>query len=662
MRRASIPIGRLALLLTAAAGPWCEAGAGARARERLAARADATFASWDLDLAGLHVFDARAAIGEHEVRSDEILVTATADGVEIHVRGLVSDRRAAPPPTSSAAATTDEAPASEPRGDRFRIANAGIPVRVVTTGTVHWPVGRGIAASITDPSVEIDAAGWPTIRADAALQGLAADAVVVDDAIITRSAGRWTIHGELGAPDGSVLTLDGSVDASVRTVGIRDADGATVVVTQSVGEQAATLDATDFPIGRAGPLLGAHAEPHGVRLDRARVGGRLELTWGAATRVHAEDVVVRDVAVDNRRLSARTVRLDEVSIDGDASLHGDRVELQLVVGHHDARVAIGGQVDREGVVLDLDVAELPCDALLDALPAGTADALVGMRLGGTIAAGAHLAVSFAALNAARGQGAEPPPEAPPGELSLVFPFLERCRTLADPANVDIAALRGPYRHRFADDAGRVRERVLAPGAADFAPLGRVPRLASAFIALEDMHYWYHDGFDREQIERAFWHNVVSGRVRRGASTISQQTARNLWLGVDRSIARKMQEAYLTTRLESGVSKTRILELYVNLVELGPGIYGVEAASQFYFGKPAAELDVLQAVHLASLAPAPVTYAERFADGRVDDAWMDELRGHVRRMHRNRMIGEAELRAALAGRDASVRLGLRDRTR
>jgi membrane peptidoglycan carboxypeptidase len=194
--------------------------------------------------------------------------------------------------------------------------------------------------------------------------------------------------------------------------------------------------------------------------------------------------------------------------------------------------------------------------------------------------------------------------------------------------------------------GRRHDRVLAPGAPGFVPLVRAPRIAAAFVALEDMRFRSHDGFDRDQIERAFWHNLVAGKVRRGASTISQQTARNLWLGVDRSLARKLQEAWLTARLEATVEKDRILELYMNLIELGPGVFGIDDGARHHFGLAPRELDVLQALHLASLAPAPRTLSKRFASGQVDDAWLTELREHARRMHRNGMISEDELMVAL----------------
>src|SRR5690606_28951397 len=140
----------------------------------------------------------------------------------------------------------------------------------------------------------------------------------------------------------------------------------------------------------------------------------------------------------------------------------------------------------------------------------------------------------------------------------------------------------------------------------------VPERAHACVILEGGRLSRHDGFDREQIERAFWYTLLEGKVSRGASTISQQTARSLWLGIDRSISRKLAEALLAAELERGVDKRRILEIYLNIIELGPEVHGVVEAARYHFGKHPSRLSLLEALHLASMAPAPVGYSRRFA--------------------------------------------------
>lgn len=138
-----------------------------------------------------------------------------------------------------------------------------------------------------------------------------------------------------------------------------------------------------------------------------------------------------------------------------------------------------------------------------------------------------------------------------------------------------------------------------------------PDIAAAFfkavLASEDQRFFEHGGFDWEAIRKALHHNDRNPKKIRGASTISQQTAKNLFLWPQRGWVRKGLEAYFTSVLELYLPKDRILELYANIVELGPGIYGVEAASQKFFFKSARDLTRVEAAQLASVLPNPLRY-------------------------------------------------------
>ena len=138
----------------------------------------------------------------------------------------------------------------------------------------------------------------------------------------------------------------------------------------------------------------------------------------------------------------------------------------------------------------------------------------------------------------------------------------------------------------------------------WVPLEEIaPSMGAAVIAAEDQNFSDHFGFDWKAIEKAVAHNEHSRR-KRGASTLTQQTAKNLFLWENRSWARKGFEVYFTLLLEAGWSKRRILEVYLNSVEFGDGIYGVEAASRRFFGKPAKTLTASEAALLAAVLPSP----------------------------------------------------------
>jgi monofunctional biosynthetic peptidoglycan transglycosylase len=139
----------------------------------------------------------------------------------------------------------------------------------------------------------------------------------------------------------------------------------------------------------------------------------------------------------------------------------------------------------------------------------------------------------------------------------------------------------------------------------WVPLSKVsPYLINAVLIAEDDKFWQHEGFDYESIEKAIEKDIKAGKFRFGGSTISQQLARNLYLSPAKSIWRKFVEAVLTWKLERTLSKKRILELYLNLVEWGEGIFGAEAASRHYFGKHSIDLSPMEAARLAVILPNP----------------------------------------------------------
>ncbi|MCH8685598.1 monofunctional biosynthetic peptidoglycan transglycosylase [Pedomonas mirosovicensis] len=139
---------------------------------------------------------------------------------------------------------------------------------------------------------------------------------------------------------------------------------------------------------------------------------------------------------------------------------------------------------------------------------------------------------------------------------------------------------------------------------DWVPIENIsPRLAYAAMTAEDQNFCNHHGFDFEAISKAMKANMDGGRLR-GGSTISQQVAKNAFLWPARSWARKALEAYFTVLIEAAWPKQRILEVYLNIVEWGKGVYGAEAASHYYYGKGAARLTRTEAARLASILPAP----------------------------------------------------------
>lgn len=152
-------------------------------------------------------------------------------------------------------------------------------------------------------------------------------------------------------------------------------------------------------------------------------------------------------------------------------------------------------------------------------------------------------------------------------------------------------------------------------------------LQLAVICSEDQNFLKHHGFDIKAIEKAYESNKKGKKIK-GASTISQQTAKNIFLWPSRSWLRKGLETYFTFLIELIWSKERIIEVYLNSIEMGPGIYGAEAASQYWFKKSASKLSQYEAAAIASILPNPLRYKANPATLYIEDrkSWV------VKQMH------------------------------
>ena len=142
-------------------------------------------------------------------------------------------------------------------------------------------------------------------------------------------------------------------------------------------------------------------------------------------------------------------------------------------------------------------------------------------------------------------------------------------------------------------------------------------LKRALIASEDETFLKNDGFDFRAMEVAYQEDIKRGRIVAGGSTITQQLAKNLFLSKSRTPWRKLQEVVITYELQTFMSKRRILEIYLNVIEWGNGIYGAEAASRHYFGTNASNLSAFQAAYLAAMVPDP-----RFYDIHRSTPWLN----------------------------------------
>ncbi|MDB4968325.1 MAG: glycosyl transferase family 51 [Myxococcales bacterium] len=431
--------------------------------------------------------------------------------------------------------------------------------------------------------------------------------------------------GEVGIEiDGGAVKRLAFAGARVAGVGeltgaaTRASDGAWLVRAARPGLTATARVDGDGLLGQARLerfLLGDLPAPRGLSLGGATADGIIKLAADSDGPRAQPRLRIEGVGVDHPAISKQPLSGVHATIDGEIALAaGSLVARGLSIEIGGATVILDGSIAPDG---PFDVAatlpRLSCSALLAALPRGLVPHLDGLLLDGELRGRVHVAGDIHDAS----------------DLALAVDGAVGCRARADAALGDVGSL------VHADAAALLRHTVagrlvpLSPKNPSWRSLDSLPpSVVRAFLVAEDGHFFAHHGFDVERIGRALAADLDAQRFDRGASTITQQVAKNLWLGGERTLGRKLEEAVLAWRLEQVLDKRRILELYLNLVELGPGVFGVQDASEKYFGKIPDELSSDEAAQLAALLPAPRRG--------MDAAWQKRYRALAARMPSERV--------------------------
>lgn len=373
-----------------------------------------------------------------------------------------------------------------------------------------------------------------------------------------------------------------------------------------------------------------------VESDDATVGGHLAVVFGDGVAALEGDLSLQGFGVSSPTLSRQTVR--DLGMDVSFAAEVDPTARRAVLHYVD--------VEREGVkvsasaVLEhpqrergrrydlvVDVPSVACQTVLDAVPEGFARGLEGFRLGGEIGAHVTLHVDYADLETL----------ALGGSVDM-----EGCEIRSTPTVADVGRLAGGFTHRVLMNDGGTTAVQMYPGARGFASIRQIsPYVTAAIRTTEDGGFWRHNGFLPSQFEVALRRNLAAGRVRLGASTITMQMVKNVLLGHERTLSRKFQEMFLTWYVEQVLSKDRIMELYLNAIEYGPGIYGIVDAAEYYFGKHPAQLDPPEAVFLALLLPSPVKRSVYYCNGELSPRFEVKLQRILRLMNERGRLSDLE---------------------
>jgi hypothetical protein len=412
---------------------------------------------------------------------------------------------------------------------------------------------------------------------------------------------------------GRVLAVAGrgSVVAGDRTISLRDVAIGRLAPGGSLEIRAALDDggiprvlsaelASDLSLTLRGdrvPLRTfAAIAPHAIALDDARATGSLTVKRTALGIQLAVDGRLDGARLDHRTIGAQPITVGgairgNLTVSPDAySL--DHVALDIGAAHWTASGWWRRGQPASGQ-LDVALAQAPCNDLLASLPAEIRGPLDGMMMTGTFGGRAHVGVDLAA---------------PVGDgVELASDLDNRCVVTTESPAADPTVIAGQGVQVFADGS----HAHVGKGIPGWVELHHIPHhVARAFVSAEDARFFDHHGFDPAQIAKSFEIDLRDRRLARGGSTISQQVVKNVYLTQRRSLDRKIQEAILTWRLEARLDKRTILERYLNIIELGPHVFGIGAAAKYWFGVTPRDLNLRQAAFLAALTSEPRTMSRR----------------------------------------------------
>jgi len=517
----------------------------------------------------------------------------------------------------------------------FRVPEAEIDR--APDGTLHATLHRAV----------VDVEGWASLRASALTVRAPARASSASGWTI-QSADRVAVEVPGGGPFIDRLALSATIGRGSATLEICDENDAGKRTLLGVHVGTAAIDVTvDIRELSLRSLAAAGMKP-GLGLERARASLVASIAADPTTLQAKFDVQGQLSGVDllHSAIDTSPWRNQSFAMDmaGTADLGSGRLDIARgTIKALAATVSAKGWLETRSpmrgsmVIQTPRQAPLSCSALLRGQSDPVKHALSGLDLGGAL--GFAVALDLNAENW--------------DELRLDIDVNPRCTVIHE---ADALAEILPALKKAPKEAPASTKFPLGPYDADFVALSQMPaHLPSAFLTAEDSKFFHHHGFDVEMIRHVLAQDLESRAFDRGASTITQQLAKNLFLSQRRTLARKLEEAVLTWRLQRLLSKDRTLELYLNVIELGPGIRGVKQAARTYFGKDVGELTPLESAHLAALTPNPHVLARRFRDGQVDESWQLRLYDLLGMMKRHGRLSADEL-----ARARNSTLELRDR--
>jgi hypothetical protein len=375
-----------------------------------------------------------------------------------------------------------------------------------------------------------------------------------------------------------------------------------------------------------------------IRPQSTTIDGRLSVRFERERVDLSGNLAVADLSLFHPRLAYTPVLGLSLTAQLAAQYRRDTRTLtleQLKLRFRGVEGKLQGTVARVGkqplIALRLQIPPVPCQAILEAIPPSLVPKLQGFALKGDFAVDLSTRVDYANLDATELDGSV---------------GIRRCTVVSAPDDVSAERLKAPFEHIVESAPGQMLTIVVGPDNPDFVPLAQIsPHAISAFLTTEDAGFFRHRGFLPSQFRAALARNLQHGGFRLGASTISMQMVKNVLLSHEKTLSRKLQELFLTWYLEQELTKERVIEIYLNAIEFGPGIYGIGAAHRHYFARGAQNITPLQAAFYSSILPSPKRRHAHYCRGELSPQWDTYVRRILKRMYGRGHLTDAQYAAA-----------------
>lgn len=344
---------------------------------------------------------------------------------------------------------------------------------------------------------------------------------------------------------------------------------------------------------------------------------------------------IQELQVHHPKLSADTIAFRRLATEMDLSaglgyIHVDSSST-FTVNEIEGNFALQAPLTRSGNKFGLLIKtkELPAQQFFNSLPVGAFDDTRGLEVSGKLAYTLRFYLD----------GSHP------NDVLFDAYFDKKDFKILHMGESNLSKMRDEFEHTVYENDRPFRSFKVGPSNPHFTPISEVnPNLIQAILVSEDPSFFQHRGFIIEAFRESIATNYKAGSFKRGGSTISMQLIKNVFLSRKKTVFRKIEEALIVWLIEGQhlTSKERMMEVYLNIIEWGPGIYGINEASRFYFSKTPAELTLAECIYLANIIPKPKKFKYSFEkDGQLREYMVDLQRFILRRMVLKEMIDPAD---------------------